>query len=64
MVDNAYTFVCPPETGNTKKKRKHPLFAYMRYIMYNIMNRENLDDCIEKMRCIDWEDPKVQIYQR
>ena len=59
MVDHAYYFVCPREGVQRSVNKRKPGVAYLRHLILNNLNKENLEATIGIMKGLDWSNEKV-----
>jgi regulator of nonsense transcripts 2 len=58
MIENAYYFTNPPEV--TRHVVEEPCIQiYIRYLLYDCLNRSTIDSVLSKMRKLNWNDRKL-----
>ncbi|XP_042223985.1 regulator of nonsense transcripts 2-like isoform X2 [Homarus americanus] len=63
MIENAYFYVNPPDTGpETTKKERPPMHQYIRKLLYNDLCKSNTEKILRQMRKMHWEDPAISGY--
>lgn len=62
QIENSYYLVKPPEGVQTVVKIRPPLHSYIRYLIYEELNKGNVDKIIKWMRKLNWDDKDTQDY--
>lgn len=62
QIENAYYFVKPPETINVQQKVRSPICQYIRYLIFEDLNKTNVDKIIKLMRRLNWDDKDINDY--
>ncbi|XP_069942909.1 regulator of nonsense transcripts 2 isoform X2 [Cherax quadricarinatus] len=63
MIENAYFYVNPPDTGpETTKKERPTIHQYIRKLLYNDLCKSNTEKILRQMRKMHWEDPPTVSY--
>lgn len=63
MIENAYYFVNPPESGpGFVKKERPPVHEFIRKLLYQDLSKTNTDRILKLIRKLDWENPAVSAY--
>lgn len=63
MIENAYFYVNPPDTGpDTAKKERPPMHQYIRKLLYNDLSKTNTEKILRQMRKMHWEDQATSRY--
>lgn len=61
MIENAYYFTNPPEV--IKHVIEEPLaHTYVRYLLYECLNRSTIDSVLKKIKKLDWNDLQLTKY--
>jgi hypothetical protein len=55
MIDHAFVCVHPPEAG-AKKKKPPAMDLFIKDILHNSLQRDNLEDSIILVRKLNWDD--------
>lgn len=62
QIENSYYLVKPPEGQATAKKVRPPMFMYIRYLIYEELNKGNVDKIIKYMRRLNWDEKETYDY--
>lgn len=62
QIENSYYLVKPPEGIAAAKKIRTPMQKYIRYLIYEELNKGNVDRIIKYMRRLDWDDKETNDY--
>ncbi|XP_071552083.1 regulator of nonsense transcripts 2 isoform X1 [Panulirus ornatus] len=63
MIENAYFYVNPPDTGpDSAKKERPPMHQYIRKLLYNDLCKSNTEKILRQMRKMHWEDSAIAGY--
>lgn len=63
MIENAYFYVNPPDTGpDTAKKERPPMHQYIRKLLYIDLSKSNTEKILRQMRKMHWEDQSTSRY--
>lgn len=62
QVENAYYLVKPPESGKVIKIQRPPMHMYIRHLIFELLNKSNVDKVIKLMRRLNWDDPDIRDY--
>lgn len=58
MIENAYYFTNPPKV--TKRViEEPPVHMYVKYLLYDFLNRSTIDKVLKKIKLIDWNDKSL-----
>lgn len=58
MIENAYYFTNPPEITRHVIEEP-PIQTYIRYLLYDCLNRSTIDLVLKKIRKLNWNDRKL-----
>lgn len=58
MIENAYYFTNPPEVVE-QVIDEPPVHIYVRYLLYECLNRSTIDIVLQKIKKLDWNDKKL-----
>jgi len=61
MLEGAYFAVCPKEGVASQFKKRDPAEAFIRRVLYDDLSTKTLEEAINSMRKLDWEDHDVGI---
>ncbi|CAD7702075.1 unnamed protein product [Ostreobium quekettii] len=53
LVDSAY-FVCKPPRSGARRKRRPPIHAYIRHLIYNVLMEDSILYVLKKLRRVPW----------
>lgn len=59
MLENAYYQCDPPDRPLAVPKERTPMQLYIRYLLYDVLSRPNLEKVVRALRMMHWEDPTV-----
>lgn len=62
QIENSYYLVKPPEGVTTVKKIRPPMHMYIRYLIYEELNKGNVDKIIKYMRRLNWDEKDTYDY--
>jgi regulator of nonsense transcripts 2 len=63
QIENCYYLVKPPEgAGKLQQKVRPPIHLYIRHLVFEELNKTNVDKMIKLMRRINWDDKGVGAY--
>lgn len=62
QIENSYYYVKPPEGQGIVQKVRPPLQMYIRHLIFEELNKTNVDKIIKLMRKLNWEDKETQQY--
>lgn len=62
QIENSYYLVKPPEGVAATQKVRSPMQLYIRYLIYEELNKGNVDKIIKYMRRLNWEDKDTYDY--
>lgn len=58
MIENAYYFTNPPEIIRHVIEEP-PVHMYVRYLLYECLNRSTIDSVLKKIKKLDWSDKEL-----
>jgi regulator of nonsense transcripts 2 len=59
IIDNALYHVSPPERPAIEQKERTPMELFVRKIVYDDLNKRNVDRISKQIRKFHWEEPEV-----
>lgn len=59
QIENAFYYVCPPETPVQPKEEEPPLHQFIRKILHEDLQKSNEEKILRLMRKLNWDDPEV-----
>uniref|UniRef100_A0A1I8PTW1 MIF4G domain-containing protein n=1 Tax=Stomoxys calcitrans TaxID=35570 RepID=A0A1I8PTW1_STOCA len=62
QVENVYYLVKPPETIKQDVVLRPPIHEYIRHLVFEELNKQNVERSIKMLRRINWNDPTVSSY--
>ncbi|XP_073833077.1 UPF2 regulator of nonsense mediated mRNA decay isoform X1 [Musca autumnalis] len=62
QVENVYYLVKPPETVKQDVVLRPPIHEYIRHLIFEELNKQNVERSIKILRRINWNDPTVSSY--
>lgn len=62
QIENSYYLVKPPEGVASTQKIRTPMQQYIRYLIYEELNKGNVDRIIKYMRRLNWDDKETYDY--
>jgi regulator of nonsense transcripts 2 len=63
QIENCYYLVKPPEgMGKIQQKIRPPIHLYIRHLVFEELNKTNVDKMIKLMRRLNWEDKEIGAY--
>lgn len=63
QIENCYFLVKPPEGGvKMRQKVRTPMQMYIRYLIFEELNKGNVEKIVKYLRKLDWEDEAVSSY--
>lgn len=63
MIENAYYYVNPPESTTVVRKKRPPLYDFIRKLIFqDLMYSENERRVLKQLRCLDWDDETIADY--
>lgn len=62
QIENSYYLVKPPESANTVQKERTPMQLYIRYLIYEELNKGNVDKIIKWLRRLNWDNKETYEY--
>lgn len=63
QIENVYYLVKPPDIDtNKEKKQRPPLHDFIRHLIFEELNKNNVEKCIKILRRLNWDDPDVSSY--
>lgn len=62
QIENSYYLVKPPEGVATKQKVRTPMEQYIRYLIYEELNKGNVDKIIKYLRRLNWDEANTFDY--
>lgn len=62
QIENSYYLVKPPESANTVRKERTPMQLYIRYLIYEELNKGNVDKIIKWLRRLNWDEKETYEY--
>lgn len=62
QIENAYYFVNPPENIGLTKKVRPILHEYIRWLLYQELQKNNTDKVLRSIRRLDWENEECAAY--
>lgn len=62
QIENSYYLIKPPEGVATTRKIRTPMQQYIRYLIYEELNKGNVDKIIKYMRRLNWDDKDTYDY--
>ncbi|GBP17230.1 Regulator of nonsense transcripts 2 [Eumeta japonica] len=57
-----YYLVKPPETVKNDVKLRPVIHEYIRHLIFEELNKQNVERCIKMLRRINWHDPTISSY--
>jgi len=62
MIENAYYLVIPTESTQEQKVERPPKHQYIRKLLYNDLNKSNVERILRQVRKFDWENAELAAY--
>lgn len=63
QIENSYYLVKPPENGTkVRRKVRTPMQNYIRFLIFQELNKGNVEKIVKYLRRLNWDDPKVTEY--
>ena len=62
QVENCYYLVKPPEGQKIQQKERPVIHQYIRHLIFEELNKSNVDKMIKLLRRLNWEDKDVRNY--
>uniref|UniRef100_A0A1B0D7C7 MIF4G domain-containing protein n=1 Tax=Phlebotomus papatasi TaxID=29031 RepID=A0A1B0D7C7_PHLPP len=62
QIESVYYLVKPPEGVGIVRKQRPPMQMYIRYLVFEALNKSNVDKIIKMMRRINWDDKEISDY--
>ncbi|XP_055682453.1 regulator of nonsense transcripts 2 [Lutzomyia longipalpis] len=62
QIESVYYLVKPPEGVGIVRKQRPPMQMYIRYLVFEVLNKSNVDKIIKLMRRLNWEDKEISDY--
>uniref|UniRef100_A0A1B0AX55 MIF4G domain-containing protein n=1 Tax=Glossina palpalis gambiensis TaxID=67801 RepID=A0A1B0AX55_9MUSC len=62
QIENVYYLVKPPETVKQDVILRPAIQEYIRHLIFQELNKQNVDRCIKMIRRINWHDPAISNY--
>lgn len=63
LIENSYYLVKPPEGGTKiKKKIRTPMQEYIRFLIFQDLNKGNVEKIVKYLRRLDWNDQAIAEY--
>lgn len=59
QIENAFYFVCPPETPAQPKEEEPPMHQFIRKILHEDLQKSNEEKILRLMRKLNWDDPET-----
>lgn len=59
QIENAFYYVCPPETPAQPKEEEPPMHQFIRKILHEDLQKSNEEKILRLMRKINWDDPEI-----
>nr|ASF90185.1 hypothetical protein SPAR06715 [Bartheletia paradoxa] len=59
MLENAYYQCNPPERKACEQKPRKPMELYIRYLLYNVLDKKTSQKVVKQLGKLHWEDPEV-----
>ncbi|XP_065363100.1 regulator of nonsense transcripts 2 [Calliphora vicina] len=62
QVENVFYLVKPPETVKQDVVLRPVIHEYIRHLIFEELNKQNVDRCIKMLRRINWHEPTISNY--
>lgn len=62
QIENSYYLVKPPEGMSAVQKCRPPMHSYIRHLVFEELNKTNVDKIIKLMRRLNWDDTDTAAY--
>ncbi|XP_059616183.1 regulator of nonsense transcripts 2 [Phlebotomus argentipes] len=62
QIESVYYLVKPPEGTGITRKQRPPMQMYVRYLVFEALNKSNVDKIIKMMRRLNWDDKEISEY--
>lgn len=63
QIENCYYLVKPPEgSSGVRRKMRTPMQQYIRYLIFEELNKGNVEKIVKYLRRLNWEDPETSSY--
>ncbi|GAB0095794.1 regulator of nonsense transcripts 2 [Sergentomyia squamirostris] len=62
QIESVYYLVKPPEGLGIVRKQRPPMHMYIRYLVFEMLNKSNVDKIIKMMRRLNWDDKDIGDY--
>lgn len=62
LIESAFYLVKPPESTKVEHKLRTPLQRYVRHLIFEELNKSNVDKVIRQMRTLNWDDKATADY--
>lgn len=62
LIENSYYLIKPPEGGKMEKRIRTPIQRYIRHLIFEELNKSNVDKIIKLMRSLNWDDKEMNDY--
>ncbi|KAJ0182050.1 hypothetical protein K1T71_002772 [Dendrolimus kikuchii] len=59
QIENAFYYVCPPETPAQPKEEEQPMHQFIRKILHEDLQKSNEEKILRLMRKLNWDDPEI-----
>ncbi|XP_014362200.2 regulator of nonsense transcripts 2 [Papilio machaon] len=59
QIENAFYYVCPPETPAQPKEEEPPIHQFIRKILHEDLQKSNEEKILRLMRKLNWDDPEI-----
>ncbi|KAG6450375.1 hypothetical protein O3G_MSEX006590 [Manduca sexta] len=59
QIENAFYYVCPPETPAQPKEEEPPMHQFIRKILHEDLQKSNEEKILRLMRKLNWDDPDI-----
>uniref|UniRef100_A0A336MDV6 CSON014173 protein n=1 Tax=Culicoides sonorensis TaxID=179676 RepID=A0A336MDV6_CULSO len=62
QVENCYYLIKPPENVGAPVKERPPMHSYVRHLIFEELNKNNVEMMIKLLRRLNYNDPELQQY--
>lgn len=59
QIENAFYYVCPPETPAQPKEEEPAMHQFIRKILHEDLQKSNEEKILRLMRKLNWDDPEI-----
>ncbi|XP_072937001.1 regulator of nonsense transcripts 2 [Epargyreus clarus] len=59
QIENAFYYVCPPETPAQPKEEEPPMHQFIRKVLHEDLQKSNEEKILRLMRKLNWDDPEI-----